>query len=82
MQTCCDLGAGTQGPAGVRTDYPPLENENNGIEDLEFGNAERPEGIVGPEGVACKVLHAVIDLPRRCYSAREAGSQHCLAVQH
>ena len=45
-----------QGPAGVRTDYPPLEDENNGMENLEPGTAERPDGIVGPDGVACTVL--------------------------
>ena len=70
-----------QGPAGVRTDYPPLENENNGMENLEPGDAESPEGIVGPEGMACKVLYTEIDLLRQCYFMREDGSQHCLAVQ-
>ena len=71
----CDLGAGMQGPAGVRTDYPPVENENNGMENLEPGAAERPEGIVGPEGVACKVLHTEVDLPCQDYTLREGSSQ-------
>lgn len=64
-----------QGPAGVRTDYPPLENENNGMETLEPGGVEMHEGIVGPEGVACKVLRTEVDLPWQCYSMRVEGSQ-------
>lgn len=39
-----------QGPTGVRTDFPPVETEEDGMGDLEPGAMERPNGIVGPEG--------------------------------
>ncbi len=50
-------GEGMQGPAGVRTDHPPLGDENNGMGDLEPGILKRPEGIKGPEGIAHLGLH-------------------------
>lgn len=39
-----------QGPAGVRTEFPPVEDEGNALDDFEPGAMERPEGIVSPEG--------------------------------
>lgn len=49
-----NAGAGLQGPAGVRTEGPPGDDEPmtaHGDVDLEPGAAERPEGIVGPSGL-------------------------------
>ena len=50
---CLIAGAGLQGPAGVRTDFPPMDDQpmtSHGDVDLEPAAAERPEGIIGPSG--------------------------------
>lgn len=39
-----------QGPAGVRTDFPPVETQEVSMGDLEPGAMDRPRGVVGPEG--------------------------------
>ncbi len=48
-----------QGPAGVRADFPPVEDESNALGDFEPGAMERPEGIVSPEGAACRLVFAL-----------------------
>ncbi len=48
-----------QGPAGVRTDFPPEEDESNALGDFEPGAMKRPDGIVSPEGAACRLVFAL-----------------------
>lgn len=59
-------GAGLQGPAGVRTDGPPVDDEpmtSHGEVDLGPASAERQEGIVGPSGIYCMF---VLYMPAPC----------------
>lgn len=63
-----------QGPAGVRTDFPPVETEENSLGDLEPGGMRRPNGIVGPVGrspnLACDDQSCrQADLPALCETA-------------
>lgn len=60
---CLIAGAGLQGPAGVRTDFPPMDDQpttSQGDVDLEPAAAERPEGIVGPSGKLSASMQACI----------------------
>ena len=47
-----------QGPAGVRT----VEDGSDTLSDIEPGAMERPEGIVGPAGAACRLVFALCHL--------------------
>ena len=47
-----------QGPAGVRT----VEDGRYTLGDFEPGAMERPEGIVSPEGAACRLVFALCHL--------------------
>ncbi|DBB01419.1 TPA: hypothetical protein ACH3X1_000083 [Trebouxia sp. C0004] len=44
------FGAGMQGPAGVRSECPAVDDERNAVDDFDPGAMETPEGIVSPEG--------------------------------
>ena len=60
---CCTAGAGLQGPAGAKTDYPPGDDEPmtlHGDVDLDVGVVDPAEGVVGPSGAPSLLTLTVI----------------------